>query len=139
MKRSQLKRTPMNRGNGLRRSRMKVKPDREMAKWTLAVRTRDGNKCQWPGIGSDLRLALPEDVKISARLLVAPCASGDQRIDPHHISKRSQRPDLKYDPAIGICLCRTHHELTDRIPAVARMIGLLGTESYELARKRKAL
>lgn len=138
MKRSQLARgKPLKQGGRLtarspmkRGKRIRVKADPEMAVWSLAVRMRNENKCQWPGV-----LILKAPFGMSPQFAARPCATGDTRIDPHHIAKRSQRPDLKYDVSNGICLCRTHHEWTDEEPELARQIGLLSTESYELARK----
>ena len=93
--------------------RLRAKPDPKMAVWGRQVLGRAGNHCQWP----------------------AGCKTGDARIDPHHVAKRSQRPDLKYDPANGIALCRTHHDWTDSHHDEAVAMGLLNTESYELAQR----
>lgn len=90
-----------------------MKSDRRLAAWSKAVRERDGNVCQWPG----------------------GCQTGDQRIDPHHLAKRSQRRDLKYELSNGRCLCRTHHDWTDDNHDEAVAMGLLNTESRELAQK----
>lgn len=95
---------------------MRVKSDKRLAAWSKAVRERDGNICQWPG----------------------GCQTGDTRIDVHHIAKRSQRPDLKYDPSNLICICRTHHDWTDDNHDAAVAMGLLNTESREMARKLAA-
>lgn len=100
-------------GSTLKRSRLRAKRDPKLVAWSKKVRERDGNVCQWPG----------------------GCQTGDQRIDPHHIAKRSQRRDLKYTVANGLCLCRTHHEWTDDNHDVAVEMKLLNVESRELARK----
>ena len=94
---------------------LKSRLDAGLIAWGRAVRKRDGNQCRWPG----------------------GCLTGDRRIDPHHIAKRSQRPDLKYDVNNGICLCRTHHDWTDLNHNEAVRLGLLSTESYELAKKNR--
>lgn len=94
-------------------TRMKAKPDPLLAAWGRRVRARDGNACRFPGM----------------------CATGDERIDPHHIAPRSRRPDLIYVDANGLCLCRTHHDWCHDNPIQAERMGLLSTESYELARR----
>lgn len=94
---------------------MKQKRDPKLAVWSKAVRERDGNKCQW--------------------VIFGPCATGDNRIDPHHIAPRSRRPDLKYEVSNGIALCRTHHNWVGDNPIAAEKIGLNSFETYELARK----
>jgi len=104
-----MKRTAMNRGGP-------IKPKREapaLVRFRREVRKRDNCTCQYPG-----------------------CGRHSRRIDVHHIAKRSQRPDLKFDPANGICLCREHHGWTDTHHDEAVRIGLLNTESYELAKKK---
>ena len=98
---------------GLKRSRLRAKPDKKLAEWSRQVRERDGNVCQWPG----------------------GCQTGDLRIDSHHIAKRSQRPDLRLELSNGISLCRTHHDWTDDNHDAAVAMGLLNTESRELANK----
>jgi len=96
-----------------RSSRLRAKRDPKLAAWSKKVRERDGNQCQWPG----------------------GCQTGDVRIDPHHLAKKSQRRDLKYVVENGRCLCRTHHDWTDNNHDAAVAMGLLNTESRELARK----
>ncbi len=97
----------------MKRSRMKSKRDPKLAAWSKAVRERDGNQCKFPDL----------------------CMSGDDRVDPHHIAPRGRRVDLKYDVDNGICLCRTHHDWVHAHPFEAEELGLLSTESYELAAK----
>lgn len=92
------------------------KADPQLAAWGRAVKKRDGNKCQWKVLG--------------------PCATGDTRIDPHHIAPRGRRPDLRYVVANGIALCRTHHDWVGDHPIEAEAIGLLSSETYEKARKQ---
>jgi hypothetical protein len=99
-------------------SRLRAKPDRKLAVWSREVRKRDGNECQFK--------------------LFGPCATGDSRIDPHHISPRGRRPDLIYHVRNGICLCRTHHDWCHDNPRDAERAGLLNFDSYELAQKIKA-
>lgn len=100
----------------MKRSRMKPgKQSAEDRAWSRAVLKRDGHRCQWPG----------------------GCKTRDTRIDPHHRAERSQRPDLKYDVAVGIALCRTHHDWIPLHRAEAIEMGLLWTETYEAAQKRK--
>lgn len=99
----------------MKRAAMKVK--REPLALTRAkrlARERDNYTCQYPG-----------------------CGYQSKHIDVHHKGKRSQRPDLKFDPENMICLCRTHHSRTDRHRAEAIKLGLLSTETYELAKKRE--
>lgn len=101
-------------GRKNRRNRgLRAKPDPQMAAWGRLVLKRDRNRCQWP----------------------AGCKTGDERIDPHHMAKRSQRPDKKYDPSNGIALCRTHHQWTDDHHDEAVAMGLLNLETYELAQR----
>ncbi len=104
-----LSQKPLKRGK-----QFETRPDRKLAAWGRQVKKRDGNCCQFPG----------------------GCITGDVRIDSHHIAKRSQRRDLKYEPSNGIALCRTHHNWTDGNHDEAVELGLLNIESYELARKR---
>lgn len=113
MKRSGMKRVPGTArfaGNvfGLR-------PKRESpaeTKFKREVRERDSYTCQFPG-----------------------CDRRSKRIDVHHKAKRSQRPDLKLTVSNGICLCREHHDWTDRNHDEAAAMGLLDLTTYELARK----
>lgn len=95
------------------KTRLRAKPDPEMQAVAALVRERDHNLCQWP-LG---------------------CRTGDDRIDVHHIAKRSQRPDLKYDPGNLVCLCRTHHEYTDAHRSEALDLGMLSDATYERAAK----
>ncbi len=109
MKRSGIKRKP-----GAARP---LKPKREppaLIRFRREVRKRDNYTCQYPR-----------------------CGRYSKRIDVHHIAKRSQRPDLKFSTANGLCLCREHHNWTDTHHDEAVRIGLLNTESYELAKKRE--
>jgi len=103
---------------GLRRGKvgLRAKPDLKLREWSRKVKERDGNQCQWPG----------------------GCQTGDTRIDPHHKAKRSQRRDLKYELSNGVSLCRSHHLWTDDHHDEAVAMGLLNTESRELARKEAA-
>lgn len=106
-----LKRKPMAR------RRKPMKKHREppaLTRWKREVRERDSYTCQFPE-----------------------CGHQSKRIDVHHIAKRSQRPDLKFVVSNGICLCRAHHDWTDRNHDEAVRRGLLNTESYELAKKQE--
>lgn len=78
------------------------------------VRIRDNYTCQYPG-----------------------CDKQYKNIDVHHIAKRTQRPDLKFDPANLICLCRQHHDFTDLNRREAERMKLVGGVSYELAKKQE--
>lgn len=101
------------RQSGLKRRQMKSKADPELLAWGRRIIARDG-RCQWPG----------------------GCNTGDTRLDPHHLAPRSRRPDLKYDPANGQTLCRTHHEWVGDHPIEAEQMGLINSETYEAARKQ---
>lgn len=84
-------------------------------KWRKEVLTRDEKRCQFPG-----------------------CQVVSPNNDAHHVAKRSQRPDIKWDVANGKTLCREHHSWIDSNHDEAVAIGLLDTTSYELARKELA-
>lgn len=116
------------------RSRLRAKPDPQMAAWSRKVKERDGGQCQWPGIAEYLPIA-PADFKIAIKLAMGPCATGDKRIDSHHIAERSLRPDLKYSVPNGISLCRSHHDWLSLNRAAAIALHLLSDETYEKARK----
>ena len=91
---------------------LRAKPESAAEKrFKREVRERDNFTCQFPGCGST------------------------ENIDVHHIAKRSQRPDLKLVVSNGICLCRKHHTWTDFNHDEAVSMGLLSTESYELAQR----
>lgn len=110
-------RTLRNGISGKAGKRLKAKPDANLAAWGRRVRARDRNICRYP-IG---------------------CASGDNRIDPHHIAPRSQRPDLSYIDSNGICLCRWHHDWVHANPLQARAKGLLSGRTMELAAKENTI
>lgn len=118
-----------------RKGRIKVKVDRKLVEWSRNVRERDGNQCQWPGLGYDIVLGMPINTIIRIMLVISPCITGDKRIDPHHIAPRGRRRDLKYVVANGICLCRTHHDWVGEHPIEAEKIGLNNFETYEKAAK----
>jgi predicted restriction endonuclease len=114
---------PLRSKTAMKRTRMKrslrptLKKRRESpaeTKFKRAVRIRDDYRCQFPG-----------------------CDVQSKRIDVHHIAKRSQRPDLKFEVGNGVCLCREHHDWTDHNHDKAVSMGLLSTDSYELAKKRE--
>lgn len=115
-----------------RGKRLSVKRDAKLAAWSRAVKRRDGNRCQWPG-----KFRGCVDFYIMPRLFASPCATGDTRIDPHHIAPRSRRRDLKYEVDNGICLCREHHDWVGDHPVEAARLGLNNTESRELAAKKE--
>lgn len=119
---SQIARGRMNRGT----KRLRAKPDPQMAEWSKAVLDRDGHKCQWP-------------VLFVGDGMPSACRTRDDRIDPHHMYTRGRRPDKKYDPDAGIALCRWHHDWVGDHPIEAEVMGLIKSESYELAHKRKAM
>jgi predicted restriction endonuclease len=107
----------MKRGGIKRSLRPTLKKHRESpaeTKFKRAVRIRDDYRCQFPG-----------------------CDVQSKRIDVHHVAKRSQRPDLKFEVSNGICLCREHHDWTDHNHDKAVSMGLLSTDSYELAKKKE--
>jgi predicted restriction endonuclease len=106
MKRSRIKRS-------LRPTLKKRRESPAETKFKRAVRIRDDYRCQFPS-----------------------CDVQSKRIDVHHIAKRSQRPDLKFEVSNGICLCRKHHSWTDHNHDKAVSMGLLSTDSYELAKKQ---
>ena len=107
---SKIKRSAMKRGKPMKKKR--EPPALTRAK--REVRIRDNYTCQYPG-----------------------CGYYSKHIDVHHKSKRSQRPDLKFDPSHMICLCRKHHSQTDTKRAEAIRLGLLETETYEKAKKQE--
>lgn len=113
LKRSEFKRVP----GTARMERSTLKKKREppaLTKVKRQVRERDNYTCQFPKCGKQYK-----------------------SIDVHHVAKISQRPDLKLDPNNMICLCRTHHNWTDKNHDKAVEMGLLSTESYELAKKQE--
>ena len=113
VKESRLKRSAIKRS--LRPTFKKKKRESPAeTKFKRAVRIRDDYRCQFPG-----------------------CDVQSKRIDVHHIAKRSQRPDLKFEVSNGICLCREHHDWTDHNHDKAVSMNLLSTDSYELAKKRE--
>src|SRR5688500_7709737 len=108
-------RQPMKR-TAIKRSSVTLRTRRESSaetKFKKAVRERDDYTCQFTD-----------------------CKAKSADVD--HKGKRSQRPDLKLDVDNGICLCREHHGWTDHNRAEAIRLGLLATETYELAKKRAA-
>jgi hypothetical protein len=115
MKRSEFKRVPGTAR--LERKPFGLKPKRESPaekRFKREVRERDNYTCQFPG-----------------------CDYRSKHIDVHHVAKRSQRPDLRFEVSNGKCLCRKHHDWTDFHHDEAVSMGLLSTESYELAKKQK--
>lgn len=95
----------------LKRSRLRVKPDPKMVAWSKAVRERDDYVCQYTGIRDE------------------------ERNIAHHKAPRSQRKDLKYDVDNGVTLTPEAHWWVHTHPKEAVAMGLLNTESRELARK----
>ena len=108
-----------------RRLRLKRKPmsaaDR---KWRAEVLERDGYRCRWVDENG-------ERCEIE----------GAENLDAHHILTRGQRPDKRFDLTNGATLCggpgrhhdKLHHTVKGR--ERGRLIGLLGTETYEAAQK----
>ena len=117
--------------------RLRTKPDPKGIVWSKAVRERDGNECQWPGLTIEVLNEAWPGFSMNFSLLNAPCSTGDVRIDPHHVNPRSRRPDLKYEISNGICLCRAHHDWVGNNPREAEKIGLLRFDSYEAAQKAR--
>lgn len=106
MKRSRFRRAP-----GTARTTLKSRPESpQMRRFKREVRERDNYTCQFPK-----------------------CGYYSKHIDVHHIAKRSQRPDLKFESSNAVCLCREHHRWTDTHHDEAVRMGLLSIESYELA------
>ena len=120
-------RTSLKRSKPMKRSRMKrSKISPEETAWREEVLKRDGYQCRW----------IDETGKR--------CQVKDkENLDAHHISERSQRPDLILDLDNGAALCggpgrhhdRLHHTVEGR--KRGRELGLLGTETYEAAQKNK--
>lgn len=108
---------PLRRSRLTKRSKPKPrKADPRETEWKHQVRERDNYSCRWPG-----------------------CMISSPFIHAHHICPRSQRPDLIYDVDNGACLCSAHHDKahhTVKGRKQARELGLLKTDSYELARKQ---
>lgn len=112
LKRSSLKRSPRPMNKIGRRGK---RDSPKLVKWRREVRQRDNYTCQYPG-----------------------CGKHSKRIDVHHIAKKSERPDLKFEASNGVCLCREHHDWTDTDLQKAIALGLRNIETYELAKKQKA-
>lgn len=51
------------------------------------------------------------------------CKRYDQYIHTHHLAARSRRPDLKYDPNNGICLCASCHAWVHHHPKISMAEG----------------
>ena len=104
-----LKRSTWKRVPGTARKTLKAKPESpRMKRFKAVVRERDNFTCQFPG-----------------------CNVQANDIDVHHIAKRSQRPDLKFETSNAVCLCRLHHSWLDLNHDEAVSMGLLSTEAYE--------
>lgn len=96
-----------------RKHRSKVETE-----WIAEVRERDNYTCRWPR-----------------------CGYYSKSIHAHHIHTRAQRPDLKWEPSNGACLCPHHHDYAHHHVEgrrKARALGLLGTQTYEAALKGQA-
>lgn len=110
--------------SGLKRQSAKTianKPLEEAFK--LECRQRDGYRCRWID-SNDKR-----------------CLNYDERIPVHHINEKSQRPDQRFDPDNGACICWVHHNYMHHTVAGrhrGRELGLLGGETYEKAGKAAA-
>jgi 5-methylcytosine-specific restriction endonuclease McrA len=90
--------------------RMKARVDRKLIEWSRKVRERDDYVCQ-------------------------KCGKRDEANHAHHVSPRSQRPDLKYDVDNGKTLCwEPCHSWVHAHPIEAERLGLLSTEKYEARR-----
>lgn len=61
------------------------------------------------------------------------CGKYEKYIHAHHISTRSQRPDLKHDINNGITLCNSCHTWVHKNPDKSYKLGLLKRGNYELA------
>lgn len=104
---------PINKGKGLR-----AKRDPKLTAWGKAVLERDGWQCQAFRFQGCYEFSAMQCSNI---------------LDPHHISERSLRPDLRYDLNNGITLCRRHHDWLPLHRTQAVKLGLLGDETYEKA------
>lgn len=108
---------PLRRSGLSRKSKIKgSRVDKRETEWKYQVRERDNYSCRWPY-----------------------CTVSSPFIHAHHICPRSQRPDLVYDVDNGACLCYPHHDKlhhTVKGREEGRKLGLLKTDSYELARKQ---
>lgn len=94
----------------------------EDTEWREAVLKRDGYQCRWIHTSTKRR-----------------CRRKGKKLHAHHIHERSQRPDLKHDVSNGAALCSEHHDVLHHTVAGrqwGRFMGLLGTETYEAARKK---
>lgn len=119
MKRTQIKRVPGTARLVERKPLNKVgrrgkRDSPKLARWRREVRERDDYTCQYPG-----------------------CGKRSKRIDVHHIAKRTERPDLKFEVSNGVCLCRLHHQRSDTHLQEAIELRLRSIESYELAKKEE--
>lgn len=74
--------------NGISKSRRDMRESAYIM-WREAVFARDDHACQQPGCGQ---------------------RGGD--LESHHIETWSARPDLRYDSANGVTLCKRHHAVT---------------------------
>ncbi len=107
---------------GKRRSKAKrAEKDALEAEFKQVCRVRDEFRCRWVD-------------KHGER-----CPNRDEHIPVHHKNERSQRPDERYNPDNGACICWVHHDFmhhTVEGRARGRELGLLGGETYELAMKK---
>jgi len=136
--RSAKPRKPMSKGKGFQsksdslgprathlrctRKRIRTAPETELLKWGKDVKTRDGNRCQWP------RCEFCHN-ELGVKL------------DPHHKALRSARPDLRLVLDNGVTICRQRHDWIHspkgHDEAVKR--GFLNMRTRELAAKEGSL
>lgn len=86
-----LRRVGINGGSRPRMSDKRKALALKLTELRLFVLERDGYRCRY-------------------------CPANNRILDPHHIEKRSQRPDLILDPLNVITLCRPCHDWTDADP-----------------------
>lgn len=94
------------------RSKKQAQRDRDDAKWSKAVRERDGYSCRR-------------------------CRRWDPAVQAHHIHSKKQRPDLRHELDNGVSLCPACHRHVHLNPDESKREGYMGTESYELAMSRR--
>lgn len=116
---------PKSKSMAARAGRKRSKEKREAkdlleAEFKKICRERDGNQCRWIDVNGKR------------------CTYKHTYIAVHHINEKSQRPDLRYDPKNGACICNAHHDQmhhTVQGRKEGRALGLLGGDTYESARK----
>lgn len=84
-----LRRSPIRRASKVRpRSRKRASVEAADRAWSLAVRERAGHRCERCGASA---------AYLKARGMT---------LDAHHLISKAARPDLRWNPLVGIALCR---------------------------------